>query len=310
MGLSISTFNKRKDKGVMFFSASSAGDAQQLFNVGIKEILVSYHYIKKAKKFFDNFIVEVDKVDGLFMTDSGAFTIFNQVLNEEGIEKEEYWLAYLEEYVQWLWDNNKYIYVAANFDIEGIVGYEIVDKWNEKYFRPLEKVMNITYVPHGVPHGRATLLKRFTEYCKKFEYVGVPSGSLSYKNFASFYNIANQHKRRVHGFGWTSIPTLKSCPFFSVDSTSWLSGTRYGASYRYDGKNFVNYNTDWKHLRKNDRLKCKEWGINYENLMKEKKIEVNQYNLRAWTGARQEYLRAANIKLSNKAVIYYGKEKI
>ena len=61
---------------------------------------------------------------------------------------EEYWLQYLESYVQWLWDHKDYVFVAANLDIDTIVGREVVDKWNEKYFKPLEEVMNIVYVAH------------------------------------------------------------------------------------------------------------------------------------------------------------------
>ena len=246
-------YDKSKNKGVAFFSASSVGDTRQLIDFGIREILVSYFYIRKGLDYYEEILPKLKKAKGLFMTDSGAFS-FMASGYVDAMEKEEYWIPYLEEYVAWLKEHKDYIYVAANLDLDKIVGRNIVRKWNKKYFEPLEEFMDIVYVAHedeelGDPHG----IHHFEEYCKKYRYVGI---NQSQKKFAHrFYLLAKQYNRRVHGFAWTELKLLRRYPFFSVDSTSWLSGVRYGTTYNYDGKNFKSYDTKQKFRRKANRIK-------------------------------------------------------
>ena len=304
------SYNKDKEKAVLFFSSSSVKDTELLYEFGIREILVSYHYIGKSPKFYDQFLIDLHKEGGLFMTDSGGFSFIQSINFEEHPEayEEEYWLPYLESYVQWLYDHKEYIYVAANLDLDTIVGREVVRKWNKQYFEPLEEFMNIVYVAHTDRKGKYADdngLKHLKEYCAKYKYVGV---SQEYKkDFIKVYSIAKASKTRIHGFAWTSIPLLKSCPFFSVDSTTWLGGVRYGTSYRYDGKNFITFDHKKKHLRKVDKNLCKVWGISHKGLLDEKREWINKYNLVGWLGARKEYLCIARVKLTNKVVSFYDR---
>lgn len=296
----------------MFFSASSVSDTKMLYDFGIKEILVSYHYLSKSFKFYDELLPKLHGEGGLFMTDSGGFSFITALISKDELteetSKEEYWLPYLKEYVGWLKEHSEHIFVAANLDLDAIVGREVVDKWNDLYFKPLEKYMNIVYVAHRdmkKEYDDYNGLRRLEEYCKKYKYVGV---SQEYKGFsAKVYTIAKKYNSIIHGFAWTSIPLLKDNPMFSVDSTTWLGGVRYGTSYNYDGKNFRVNDHKKKFVRKGDKVLCKEFGINHENLIKEKRYEINTYNLIGWLGARQEYLRAANLKLNTKTVNNYIK---
>lgn len=310
----------------MFFSASSVGDTKQLYDFGIQEILVSFHYISKSLKFYEELLPKIKDVGGLFMTDSGGFSFIHQLISKgqltDETRQEEYWLPYLKSYAKWLYDNKDFIYVAANLDLDAIVGREVVDKWNTEYFEPLEKYMNIVYVAHcdrEKIYGDYNGLKRLKEYCSRYPYVGV---SQEYKNdYVKVYSIAKIHGTRIHGFAWTAIPLLKSCPLFSVDSTTWLGGVRYGTSYVDDGKNFRVIDYKKKFVRKGDKVLCEKYGINHSDLIAtkindkgkrvgaEKRDAVNTYNLIGWLGARREYLRAANTKLTNKPVSFYIKNK-
>lgn len=299
-------------KAVMFFSASSTGDTKQLYEFGIKEILVSYHYIGKSFKFYEEFLPKLKADGGLFMTDSGGFSFLASIDLDATPEAstEEYWLPYLKSYVQWLWDHKEYIYVAANLDLDRVVGREVVDKWNYEYFKPLEEYMNIVYVAHrdwDKEYADYNGMKRLNQYCSEHKYVGV---NQNYKDSHSkVYAIANKYGSRIHGFAWTSIPLLKSSPFFSVDSTTWLGGVRYGTSYNYDGKNFRVNDYKKKYIRKGDKLIAEANGIDHKKLLNEKRHEINQYNLLGWLGARKEFLRYANLKLRNKPVKFYEKNE-
>ena len=304
--------DQKKDKAVMFFSASSYKDALAVLDSGIYDILTSYHYIMKREKgFTEDIMPRVKENGGLFMTDSGAFTFFAKPTPEMYTEK--YWEPYIEKYVQFLIDNAHQIYCAANMDIDIFVGQAIVDKWNKKYFEPLKDIVQIVYIVHGnkdrIRRDDDLGIKRFKDYASKYEYLGLGS-SMFKKNSRQdnrFFALARLWKVRVHGFGWTSIPSLKEYPFFSVDSTTWLGGVRYGTTYVYDGANDRVLDHKKKFRRRVMKALCRDLGINHDNLMLEKRDEINAINLYGWKGFRHEFLKAANTKLKYKAVITYAK---
>ncbi len=48
------------------------------------------------------------------------------------------------------------------------------------------------------------------------------------------FRIAEQHGTRFHGFGMTSAQLVKSLPFYSVDSSSYTLGIRWGLAYLWN----------------------------------------------------------------------------
>lgn len=330
--------DKRFDKACLFFSASSYEHAIHLLEADIFDILMSYHYIKKKQKLVvSELLLEVAAGDGYFMTDSGAFTIISKYFPRltatkskyhfrknpppDFIFTEEYWIPYIEKYVQFLTDYSSYIYVAANMDLDNIVGRDVVNKWNEKYFAPLQKKMNVVFIAHkdqtGL-HGDKTGRKRFLEYCGLYDYVGVNN---AWQNDIPYvFKTARHYGNRVHGFALTSFSALREFPFFSVDSTTWLGGSRYGSSYVYDGKNFKTIDYKNKSVRKASFSVLEDLGIPLEDVLpsttkhkakvdkiKEDSRAVNLLNLEAWKGARKEYLSAAERKLNTLHIGHYDK---
>lgn len=297
-------FDPKKDKGIMFFSAGSPKDCEMLFKVGIYDILVSYFYLRKRKRQFQEEILpEIKAHGGLFMTDSGGYS-FAATSDIEKMMSGETWKEYLNEYVQWLWDWREYIFSAVNLDIDGFVGRDTVDYWNLDLFVPLERVMEISYVvhplyPHQVEFDYTDKygINRAKEYFKAFDYVGINPEML--KMQIKIYEMSKLYKKRIHGFGWTSIPILRRTPFASIDSTTWLGGQRYGTSYIYDGANFFAYaGKSWKHLRVKKKVFCEMNNVDYAGVLKDKRDPVNELNLHGWLGARKIYLKVCNQKLT------------
>lgn len=214
----LSDYSAESNKAVLFFSASSTGDTEQLLDFGIREILVSYYYMRKSLPYYEKVLDELQKCGGLFMTDSGAFSFMGGVgADISEMTSEKYWIPYLTEYVDWLRAHKDKIFCAANLDLDKLVGRDVVRRWNEEYFEPLEKEgLQIVYVAHedeGDPHA----IKHFREYCKRYRYVGV---NQTHKDYAvKFYQAAKEHNVRVHGFAWTELNILKHYPFFSSDSS-------------------------------------------------------------------------------------------
>lgn len=246
---------------------------------------------------------------GIFMTDSGAFSFMGQC--KEGTEEyermhtEEYWVPYLEEYVAWLREHKDYIFNAANLDLDMIVGYEVVNKWNKKYFEPLEKEtgIQIVYVAHESSAYKDDFMSRFEYYCKRYPYVG--ANQRQKKRAPQIYQMVKKYNVRIHGFAWTDLPLLRRYPFFSVDSVTWLGGVRFGITYDYDGKNFRSIDSHKKFVRNVRRVKYIEEGLDVEGIAAERRIPINQMNLLGWMGFRKEYMKSANLRLHNKVVSHY-----
>lgn len=305
--------NKLKDRSVMFMSASQIKDAVVLLNNGMRDILISYHYIRKRKKFVENEVLpRIRDEGGYFMTDSGGFTILNSDIRKLGNSAytAEHWKPYLEEYVGWLNDWKDYIYVAANMDLDNVVGRDVVDRWNHDYFTPLKDKMNVVFVTQKDTQKRYfddNGHKRLREYMRQHEYVGVNRNWRNDRDLLHVVRESKHHKVRIHGFAITSIPSLKKFPLFSADSTSWLFGDSFGITFQYDGKNFRTLSKEKKYARKVRRADWAELGIDVHAAMNDNVPNLHAQNIWAWKGGRHEYLKIANLKLWNKPISFYDK---
>jgi len=181
--------------------------------------LESFYYIEEEKEY-------IHKYDN-FLLDSGAFTFMN---NAKGNIN---WDEYIEKYASFINQYNvKYFF---ELDIDPIVGIKEVERLRYK----LEKITNKQSIPvWHKSRGKDYWLRIVKEY----SYVAI--GGLvtkeitrsEYKYFPWFLNEAKKQDCKVHALGFTNLEGLKKYPFYSVDSTSWLSGNRFGATYTFDGK--------------------------------------------------------------------------
>lgn len=190
-------------------------------------ILQSFYY---ASDYVEKIIIPNCKG---FLLDSGAFTFFGKVKNCENVD----WNDYIDKYCQFVIKNNIEHYFEL--DIDKIIGLDNVVK-NRKLMEEKTKVK-----PIPVWHiWRGT--NDFIECCKKYPYVAI--GGLAnhdkntkklrelQNNFPWFISTAHKYGAKIHGLGYTHLKNLEKHHFDSVDSTSWLSGNRFGAVYYFDGK--------------------------------------------------------------------------
>ena len=186
--------------------------ARTKLTIDLKNILISYHYIRKDPKFTKEILEMVRERGGLFMTDSGIFSFSN----DKSFDGNSFdWIEYLIEYTDWLKDNKEFIFSACNLDADYFVGHDEVVRWNEKFFEPLEKDINIIYVAHPNCMGRGDL-DALKEYCNKYDYVAVNERMAS--QASAIYQMAKQTKTAIHGLAWTKPSILKDFPFifFSI----------------------------------------------------------------------------------------------
>ncbi len=202
-----------------------------------KNVLLSYYYIRRRGK--DEIEARLKKNRGMkILIDSGAFTFFNDP--KYSTKSVEWWEKYVENYVDFIRTHREHIFACVELDIDSLVGKEKVDEWREKYFHALEKEgINVIYLYH-----LDKSLEDFDQLCKKHPYVGFSyielKSTLTDQAEVDFvinnlFNIAKKNKSAIHGFAVTGNKMLLNYPFFSADSTSYLSGAQFGTVTYFEG---------------------------------------------------------------------------
>jgi hypothetical protein len=160
------------------------------------------------------------------MLDSGAFTFFSA---GGGVK----WDDYIKQYAAFI--NRNRVEKYFELDIDKLIGYEKV-----LYYRA--RLEDMTGKPCIPVWHKSRGLDEFIKMCEHYDYVsigGIASREITqreYKYFPHFINTAHKHGAKIHGLGFTSVQGLRRFHFDSVDSTSWLSGARYGTLYIFDGQ--------------------------------------------------------------------------
>lgn len=288
------------DKFLGFFSVTPSKKFFSLFKrAGIKNVLISYFYIRQHLDYMEELLPELVADGGVFMTDSGVFSFLNDPnFDVKGFD----WEAYIKEYTSWLKAHSKYIFSACNLDMDAYITHRTILMWNEQYFKPLEDDINIIYVAHRNIEGCGEL-GMVKEYCKLYDYVGVSEELIG--QASQIYQLAKQTKTAIHGLAWTKPTVLRDYPFFSVDSTSWVNYQKFGSTPVWDGKNFTQYDSNNKSIRKTLKNVCTKYGVKFDEFCSEKNPDGTHnddegltYSLRTWLDVLNDLGRMAKTKLS------------
>lgn len=196
-------------------------------------LLFSYYYVanrREPHRCRESYRHLLTRSSGLF-ADSGGFTA-----RMHNIE------IPLEHYASFITAHNQYFEAFANLDFGG---FEVMLKNQQLLDRVSDKVLPVF-------HPNEFLEKRgrewFLDEIKQREYVAVGgvanvsggdylmarADKLGY--FKYIFHHAIKYRTKVHGFGITSMDFLYQYPFYSVDSTTWLTVLRYNRCPRFDFK--------------------------------------------------------------------------
>lgn len=169
-----------------------------------------------------------------FLLDSGAFTYLN------GLKSEKVnWDDYIEKYASFI--NLHNIDLFFELDIDSIVGIKEVERLRDK----LEKLTSKNCIP--VWH-KSRGLDYWKKMCKNYSYIaigGIVTKEIKQSEHNIFYSlleIAKKYNCKVHGLGYTNLKGIEKYRFYSVDSTSWLSGNRFGSVYWFNGRTMKKQN--------------------------------------------------------------------
>lgn len=253
---------------------------QLLYDMGIRDFLMSYHYIKEKHISMNKFKDKNVK----FFIDSGAHTYQNDPKYRE--YDIAYWENHLQGYLKWAEKNREYIFAIASFDFENLVGGDIVAKWYREYFEPFSQRTGIPvcYVWHQDSS------QDWEHYCQRYKYVGFSSvntqgEAIDLPEYVAKLNIASKYNALVHGFGMTRTAMLPKVPFYTCDSTTWLVGLQYGEiNFWNNGKMSRLKKEKWK----GEYLaKICELGVDRQKLLDEDPLEMVKANVKAFIEAEK-----------------------
>lgn len=137
----------------------------------------------------------------------------------------------LADYAAWLKDWQHLITTAATLDV---IGDPDATQGNTQALE--DTGLRVLPVFHtGSPW------QRLHDLCKKYPYVAL-GGMVPYSKYpeevlrwlVKCFRIGAEYGAVFHGFGQTRFTTIAALPFYSVDSSAWGSGSRYGSIALWD----------------------------------------------------------------------------
>lgn len=188
--------------------------------VGIKNYLYSFHDLRMDLK-------ERYQPDYKIFIDSGGYSA-----RKRGVK------INIAQYADFLNQYAPFITIAANLDTNDI--QETLN--NQKFLLDRTKGVKILPVYHCSDYMHKKYRGLLDQFMKEFDYIGIGgvAGTGLNKdvlnNFLKYVFSRTRDKIKIHGFGITAERLVKQFPFYSVDSTSWQSGARYGGVMNSNGQ--------------------------------------------------------------------------
>lgn len=197
------------------------------------------------------------KVWNDFLLDSGAYSFIAAQAKGKKIEID--WDAYLQEYIEFI---NKYdIDKFFELDIDSVVGLPEVERLRTKLEAGTrKKCIPVWHISRGKDY--------FIKMCKEYDYIafggiltdGVPTKEIM-KVLPWFTKTAHKYGCKIHGLGLT-CRGIEKLGLDTVDSTSWLSGGRFGSLHQFDGegiKSVTFKNKRAKDYKQIDKHNLEQW---------------------------------------------------
>lgn len=269
--------------------------------INADSILVSAYYMRKnLEKLGDYSFVIVDSGAATFMGKKKVYTEMKKNRNPEWKVLKKQWddevAVYEKEHVEILktiyqWKKDKNLsteIISVELDVH------LEDKnaiRREKTLKELKKIDKEAYLM-PVWHMRDDF-EVFRQMCQKYPYIGIggiamglDASDIQHSNAVKLFQKSMVYARnsctKIHAFGVTIKGVLERYPFYSIDSTSWLSGSKYGTTFTFDGRRIKGHDKAKKdRIRKSVRQKVRKLGIE-ENFYKDKAREINIYNASVW----------------------------
>lgn len=205
----------------LYFAGAESKDFQSLLHAnGVKRVLVSYYYLQRAKQ--DN--VKTDTMHAFpdMILDSGGFTARKMGRPIDVVK-----------YARFINQND--VRLAVNLDTND------VDESlrNATYLRmecPRTRILDVYHMDEFYNVDQRELIKRYSE-SGYFCYAGAGWQNVKRderKRVNDYVFNITRDQCRVHGLAVTAPEWMKQYPWYSVDSSTWLVGGKFGVTMTFN----------------------------------------------------------------------------
>lgn len=225
----------------------------------IDNVLISYFYIhrptSKAKGVSLDLVERIRKHSKLVFIDSGIFSLkvkhlkvtvatktvalpadYVHKLITEARKKMPMFVDFAKAYVAWLSRHDDLYDWAFDLDVDEFLGLEVAEKFYA-YLR--NRVKNPRKIIR-VWHGYTRTYEDWVKWCEsgEYDYLAIEGGqhNKNYDFYRRMIKKAHEHNIKVHILAATDLDFLKNVPCDTGDSSSWMSGSRYGYIYTPHGR--------------------------------------------------------------------------
>ena len=230
----------------VYLSSSETGRNAETLCLVKKDmnLLTTFYYLKhKSDSKIKEFLEKMKKISPSLFLDSGAYTFLNEYKTKMGIGKMNPQAKvtatkltpqqYFDKYVAFVKKYQQYFEYIVEFDIDALVGYEQVLKWRKELLAeiPAEKLIVVFHTT--IPNCYA----EWEKWCTSKEPWVLGIGGAAEGNIhrlGYMFKEALKYKKKVHGFAMTKNRYVIKYPWFSVDSSSWNIGQRFGTVLYFD----------------------------------------------------------------------------
>jgi len=264
---------------VFFAGAEQQGKVDILQEVGVKNVLVSYVYMDKYKKGLKEYKKKFDEV---FLY-SGAHTFFTMSGDEHragGVKRVKLSIlkgmikGYFKGFLDYCIDQQKYYDWVAELDLYPIIGKKKVEEMRKEMDEHGLKVLPVFH-PECLSFGY------YNQMLKEYEFVAI-GGWHTDEQIKMLMMRARKGENKIHLFGFTKWQLLNELGRFmpySVDSMTWLMGSKYGITYIFDRNKMVILDKDEKMRRFFYMRQARKVGVDVKKWLKDDYNEVNKFNL-------------------------------
>lgn len=269
-----------------------------LYNLGIRNFLMSYEYLKgkglpQLKKYPDIHL----------FVDSGAYTYQNDPKYESYTI--EQWEEQIVTYLAWAKKYKNQIFAIADLDLQYLesVGYEKVYEWRKKYFEPfmLETGIPVCFIYHE--DG----LDQWDYMCQRYPYVGLSLAIDKVENgteqLREMFRIAEKHNALCQGMASTNTAMLTQYPFYTVDSTTWNVGLKYGEISVWTGTKMTRIKKEDFQTKAFPFIEKYKQNFDFNLILQEDKTEMIRVNAQAFVEAE------AFVRERLKSKMYWFKQR-
>ena len=246
--------------------------------VGIRNILVSYFYLRKksSQLTLDSLREDFGRFDFVFL-DSGGFTFLQRLLEGKSSNIDIH--EYTEEYYEFIAKTKDIWSTCAEVDVVEELGRQYME---DKKSLAFDEGIPIVSVLQGEPMEEIDDLGWYSKY----PYIALGS-VLDGREYAmqreDYVRRAIQDGVLLHGFGMTSASVIGRGVFYTVDSTTWSTGSRYGNTMVFENGRIKTFDKEHKDDRKRFRNYFEEHGLIWEDIEADKAFEIDMMNALAWS---------------------------